>query len=205
MKRTIYDLMYRIGAPWDGPPRPELVSLVENGVLTPARLPPGRAIDLGCGTGANVRYLARHGFEATGVDFSPVALRVARKRARTEGRYESIRFLEGDLTAGEIPRIEGAFDLVVDYGTLDDLAPAGRRAMAGLVAGLARPGAAFLFWCFWARRSDLPRMSLTGPSRMIPVMEPGEETALFGDAFSIERLATPDPSTHSACFLMTRR
>jgi len=26
---------------------------------------------------------------------------------------------------------------------------------------------------------------------MIPVMEPGEETALFGDAFSIERLATP--------------
>jgi hypothetical protein len=48
-------------------------------------------------------------------------------------------------------------------------------------------------------------MSLTGPSRMIPVMEPGEETALFGDDFSIERLATPDPSKHTACFLMTRR
>jgi len=40
---------------------------------------------------------------------------------------------------------------------------------------------------------------------MIPVIEPGEETALFGDDFSIERLATPDPSTHTACFLMTRR
>lgn len=205
MKRTIYDLLYRIGAPWDGPPRPELVSLVESGVLTPARLPPGRAIDLGCGTGANVRYLARHGFEATGVDFSPVALRSARKRAGVEGTYASIRFLEGDLTAAEILGLEGPFDLLVDYGTLDDLDPAGRRAMARLVADLARPGAAFLFWCFWARRSDLPRMSLTGPSRMIPVMEPGEETALFGDAFSIERLATPDPSTHTACFLMTRR
>ena len=77
MKRAIYNLLYRIGAPWDGPPRPELVTLVENGVLTPARLAPGRAIDLGCGTGANVRYLAQHGFEATGVDFSPVALRSA--------------------------------------------------------------------------------------------------------------------------------
>ena len=55
MKRAIYNLLYRIGAPWDGPPRPELVTLVENGVLTPARLAPGRAIDRGCGTGANVR------------------------------------------------------------------------------------------------------------------------------------------------------
>ena len=205
MKRTVYDLMYRIGAPWDGPPRSELVSLVESGVLTPARLPPGRAIDLGCGTGANVCYLARHGFEATGVDFSPVALRVAWRRARAEGLLESIRFVESDLTACEIPGAGGPFDLVVDYGTLDDLDPAGRRAMARLVADLARPGAAFLFWCFWARRSDLPRMSLTGPSRMIPVMGPGEVTALFGAAFSIERLATPDPSTRTACFLMTRR
>ena len=48
-------------------------------------------------------------------------------------------------------------------------------------------------------------MSLTGPSRMIPVIEPGEETDLFGDAFSVERIATADRSAHTACFLMTRR
>ena len=205
MKRAIYDLLYRIGAPWDGPPRPELVALVESGVLTPARLAPGRAIDLGCGTGSNLRYLARHGFEGTGVDFSPVALGIARKQATASGTHASIRFVEGDLTAGKIPGVEGPFDLLVDYGTLDDLDHVGRRAMAGLVVNLARPGAAFLFWCFWGRRSDLPRMSLTGPSRMIPFIEPGEETALFGDTFVIERLATPDQSTHTACFLMTRR
>lgn len=80
MRRALYDLMYRIGAPWDGPPRPELVTLVERGVLTPANLAPGRAIDLGCGTGANILYLAQHGFESTGIDFSPIALRVARKQ-----------------------------------------------------------------------------------------------------------------------------
>lgn len=205
MKRVLYDLLYRFGAPWDGPPRPELVALVEGGVLTPARLAPGRAIDLGCGTGANVRYLARHGFAATGVDFSPVALAIGRKRAAGDATDGSIRFIEGDLTAGTIPGLDGPFDLLIDYGTLDDLDPAGRRALAGLVTRLARPGAAFLWWCFWGGPSDVPRISLTGPSRITRLIEPGEETTLFGDAFSIERLATPDRATHTACFLMTRR
>jgi SAM-dependent methyltransferase len=204
MRRSLYDLHYRIGAPWDGPPRAELVRLVEGGAVTPARFPPGRALDLGCGTGANLRYLARHGFEATGIDFSRVALRVARQRAAAEAPGSVIRFVEGDLTAPSIPGVEGPFDLLIDYGTLDDLDPAGRHAMASLVAGLARPGAAFLLWCFWARPADLPRFSLTGPSRMIPVIEPGEEASLFGGAFAIERLPDPDPVTHSACFLMTR-
>lgn len=205
MNRAIYDLLYRTRAPWDGPARPELVNLVESGVLTPPRLAPGRAIDLGCGTGANLRYLAGHGFEATGVDFSPVALRIARQRAKVCGVASSIRFIEADLTTGEIPGVDGPFDLLVDYGTLDDLDPAGRRAMADLIASLARPAAAFLFWCFWARPSELPRISLTGPSRMTPVIEPGEETDLFGDTFWIERLETIGTAAHTACFLMTRR
>ena len=205
MRRSLYDFLYRVGAPWDGPPRAELVRLVESGALTPSRLPPGRALDLGCGTGANLRYLASHGFEATGVDYSPVALRVARQRALSDSAGCSIRLVEGDLTTPAIPGVEGPYDLLLDFGTLDDLDPAGRRAMARLVADLARPGAAFLFWCFWARPTDLPRISLSGPSRMVPVIEPGEEARLFGDAFAIERLPEPEPVTHTACFLMTRR
>ncbi|MEA2606358.1 MAG: hypothetical protein QOI00_1115 [Chloroflexota bacterium] len=201
----MYDLLYRLGAPWDGPPRPELVALVESGALTPARLAPGRSVDLGCGTGANVRYLARHGFAATGVDFSPVALRIARERAALDGTGGSVQFVEADLTSGMIPGVDGPFDLLVDYGTLDDLDPADRRAVASLIERLARPGAAFLLWCFWGRRADLTRISLSGPSRMTPVIEPGEEAALFEDAFSIERLAMAGPATHTACFLMTRR
>lgn len=205
MRRSVYDLLYRLGAPWDGPPRAELVRLVEGGVLTPSRFPPGRALDLGCGTGANLRYLASHGFEATGIDYSRVALGIARQRALAETAGGVVRLVEGDLTAPQIPEVEGPFDLLLDFGTLDDLDPAGRRAMARLIAELARPGAAFVFWCFWARPRDLPRVSLTGPSRMIPVIEPGEEASLFGAAFTIERLNEPDPATHSACFLMTRR
>jgi len=205
MKRLVYDLLYRFGAPWDGPPRPDLVRLVESGVVTPTRLAPGRAIDLGCGTGANVRYLAEHGFDAVGVDYSRVALEIARKRAADADTPASARFVEGDITADRVPGVDGLFDLVLDFGTLDDLDARGRRAMARLVANLARPGAIFLFWCFWADRAALPRMSFTGPSRMVPVIEPGEEADLFGQAFSIERLTGSDPSSHTACFLMTRR
>ncbi|MEO6577494.1 MAG: class I SAM-dependent methyltransferase [Candidatus Limnocylindria bacterium] len=73
----------------------------------PAQLSPGRAIDLGCGTGANVLYLAQHGFESTGVDFSPIALRVARKRASAVGMDGHVRFVEGDPTAREALRSQG--------------------------------------------------------------------------------------------------
>jgi 2-polyprenyl-3-methyl-5-hydroxy-6-metoxy-1,4-benzoquinol methylase len=37
----------------------------------------GRALDIGCGTGTNVLYLAEKGFDVCGVDISKVAIRKA--------------------------------------------------------------------------------------------------------------------------------
>ena len=62
--KWFYEVMYRhFTAPWEIGPRQELVELVEKGNLTPCR-----AIDLGCGTGANAIFLAQQGFDTTGVD-----------------------------------------------------------------------------------------------------------------------------------------
>lgn len=205
MRIGVYDFLYRVGAPWDGPARPELVELVEAGVLTPEQLPPGRAIDLGCGTGSNAVFLAKHGFETVGVDLSRVALKKARKRIEDEGLGDRVRLVAADLTAPALPGVPGPFDLLVDYSTLDDLGPAARRDMAALIARLARPGARFLFFCFYGRRDDLPMISFTGPSRMTPIIEVGEEETLFGEHFEIERLPAPPPESREACFLMTRR
>ena len=200
-----YDLLYRWRAPWEMGPRAELVRLVEGGVITPERLAPGRAVDLGCGAGANAVFLAQAGFDVVGVDFSTVALRKARRASIDAGVSERIHLVEGDLTAAEIPGVTGPFDLLIDYGTLDDLSPAGRSAMAATIVRLARPGAVLVMYAFYAARADLPRFSLSGPSRVAPALEPGEEVALFGDAFEIERLPEPRPEERAAVFVMTRR
>ncbi len=202
--RRTYDVMYRFGAPWEGQPREELVNLVRSGRLSPDALPPGRAVDLGCGSGSNAIFLADHGFDVTGVDFSPVALEKARISAKGRPRPD-IRWVRGDLTADEILGVPGPFDLLVDYGTLDDLKRDRRVAMARTVKRLARPGAVFLLWCFYRAKRELPLVSFKGASRLALPLEPGEERALFADAFHIERHPTPEPGTGAACFLMTRK
>lgn len=203
--RRLYDVLYRFGAPWEGPAREELVQLVRSGRLSPDTLPPGRTIDLGCGSGSNAIFLADHGFDVVGVDFSPIALQKARIAA-TGRPNRRIRFVQADLTASDIPGVPGPFDLLVDYGTLDDLKADKRQTMARTVHRLARPGAVFLLWCFYGNPEALPRFSFKGLSRPFAGLRPGEEQALFAEAFAIETLARPEPGFHGhACFLMTRR
>lgn len=203
MRARFYDVLYRFGAPWEMGPRSELVELVESGRLTPPVLGGSRAIDLGCGSGANAIYLAEHGFDVTGIDFSSVALRKARAAASRLAHPPV--FIEGDLTAPGTASL-GPFDLLVDYGTLDDLNGEKRRAMARTIHGLSRPGSAFLLWCFYGERSALPFFSFTGPSRPFAGLAHGEERELFGDAFDIETILAPGRKEHGAgCFLMHRR
>lgn len=203
MNRLVYDLIYRFGAPWETGPRADLVALVESGRLSP-RSPGPLAVDLGCGSGANAAFLADHGFTVTGVDFSPTALA---KAERTYGhRADGLRFVRGDLLAPSLPGVEGPFDLLVDYGTVDDLRPAARRTFAGTVVRWSRPGSVFLLWCFYGDKRELPLISVKGPSRAAAGLGHGEETALFGRWFDIEALQVPPPGRHGyACFLMTRR
>jgi SAM-dependent methyltransferase len=205
--RRVYDLLYRIGAArwkrgWDTGVGPELRALVEDGTFSPERLGGSRAIDLGCGSGANVLYLAEHGFEATGVDFSPVAVERAGAAAAERGLAGRARFVVGDVTRS-IPGVEAPFDLVVLFNVLQDLPASGRRGLAELTRSLTRPGSKVLLWCWYARKSDLPLVSYRGPSRMSPfVIEPGEERELFGDTHLVSEL--PSPASGRACFVLTR-
>ncbi len=207
--RAAYNLMYRFGAPWEGADRVELRRLVEDGRCSPETLaPPGRrarAIDLGCGAGAVAIELAEAGFDVVGIDFSRVALRKARAAATTLGLGgDRLRLVEGDLTAGQVTGVVGPFDLLVDYGTLDDLPTAARGAMARYVASLARPGARFFLYAFGGDPRDLPRFSFSGPSRSFPGLVPGEVEALFGPTFRIEALEAPTRGRHVGTWLLER-
>ena len=189
--RRSYDFMYRRGAPWEGEPREELVELVLTGRLDPAD--GARALDLGCGSGANAIFMAEHGFEVTGIDFSGVAL------AKAAAKSQVPRWVEADLTGNGVEEVPGPFDLLVDYGTLDDLKRARRPALVANIVAWTRPGAVFLLWCFydevpWWRR----------PGARFPGLKPGEEATLFAHAFSIERLRQPTVGSGFACFVLTR-
>lgn len=78
-------------------------------------LAPGRALDAGCGEGANAGWLGSRGWQVTAVDTSEVALGRAREHAQGLGAEVAARieWLRADLTAWAPP--EDAFDLVTAH------------------------------------------------------------------------------------------
>lgn len=199
--RWFYELGYRFfRMPWETGPRRELVDLVRSG-----RIAPGRAIDLGSGTGSNAIFLAQHGFDVTGVDFARPAIQKAKQRAAEAG--VTAEFVVDDLT--DLREVEGPFDFIVDSGTMDDLASKDRDLYVQNLLALTRPGSQYLLWTFewpprWWERL-LMRFSVGGLA-----LEPGEAQRRFGQHFEIERIAGRSEVDYShwppgfAAYLMTR-
>ena len=88
---------------WSGNPNPRLVEHV-------ADLTPGRALDVGCGEGADVVWLAGQGWHVTGVDVSPVALARAGVHAAEAGVEDRVELVQVDLVGGQA--LPGDQDLV---------------------------------------------------------------------------------------------
>jgi SAM-dependent methyltransferase len=88
---------------WSGRPNPRLVEHA-------AQLPPGLALDVGCGEGADVVWLAERGWRATGADVSVVALEKARRHAGEAGVADRTSWVHVDLVAGD--PLPGVADLV---------------------------------------------------------------------------------------------
>jgi 2-polyprenyl-3-methyl-5-hydroxy-6-metoxy-1,4-benzoquinol methylase len=119
------------------PPNAHLIAEV-------ASLPAGRALDAGCGHGAETLWLAVHGWEVTAVDFSASALEHAKSMAEAMGPdiASRITWIEGDLAEWAPPQNE--FDLVVSLyvhvaGSVEEMvqrmasavAPGGTLLMVG--------------------------------------------------------------------------
>jgi SAM-dependent methyltransferase len=89
---------------WSGNPNRALVDVT-------GTLAPGRALDLGCGEGADVIWLAQQGWDATGVDISATAVERATDAARAAGSEAGrARFRTGDLSAWDD---DESYDLIV--------------------------------------------------------------------------------------------
>ncbi|HEV2216474.1 MAG TPA: methyltransferase domain-containing protein [Candidatus Dormibacteraeota bacterium] len=132
---------YRFGfKPWDsGVTAPELVAFVESN-------PGGKALDLGCGTGTNCIYLAQHGWDVTGVDFVPRAIRLAKTKAQRAG--VTPRLIVGDVTRLVDMGVGDGYRLIFDVGCFHSIPDSGRAAYVRGATAVAAPGATMLLFCF---------------------------------------------------------
>jgi SAM-dependent methyltransferase len=140
--RMLYEVLSRIGL------NPSLAAadipdgwLVEH-VEGEHRLPPGRALDLGCGAGRNTLYLARQGWDATGIDMISRAIDKARSRAVDDAA--KARFLQGDVTKLGDLEIGDGYTLINDSGCYYGISDSQRDGYAAGVTQVAAPDAVLL-------------------------------------------------------------
>ena len=174
------------GAMWSGRPNGRLV-------LEVTGLPPGRALDVGCGEGADAIWLARGGWAVTAADISEVAVTRARDAAEVAG--VTVDWVVGDVLA--LPWPARSFDLVsMQYPALPKAA--GEAAMRSVLDGV-RPGGLVL--AVYHDLDDEHRAHMkargTDPADYVGA---DDVVRLLGDGFVLERHAAeprtdPPPGT----------
>ncbi|MBI5226216.1 methyltransferase domain-containing protein [Candidatus Micrarchaeota archaeon] len=171
---SLWDSAYRLPLseiPWEieNPPK-ELLAFLASGRLKPVKtsgatgtlLARIRALDVACGSGNYSIFLAKNGFDVTGVDFSKNALEIARNKAKAAN--VSIGFVHADVRHLVIPgsasALEGKrFDFILDWSLLHHIAPADLTDYAAQFGRLLAPGGVLLLSCFSDR--DAPKSGLT--------------------------------------------
>ena len=125
-------------------PSPLLVRAVRERWLTTSR----RVLDVGCGAGTNVLWLAQRGFRAFGVDIAPGAIAAARSRGEAAGVRAS--FQVGEATRLPFPRAH--FGATIDFGCFHSLPLRLRARYAAEIARVLRPGDTFVL--AWIGREE---------------------------------------------------
>lgn len=180
-RRCFFELKYLLSAPpWDtGVSPPELLAFIES-------RPPGRALDLGCGTGTNAITLARRGWQVSGVDFSRRAIHLARQKAQTAGVQVDFRL--GDVT--RLDDLQGPFDLILDIGCFHSLSPPGRLAYLDNLERLLAPDGTWLLYVLLrpaprARQPGIDQSDLAEASARFRLIrrQDGQERGRFASAW----------------------
>lgn len=144
-----WDEVYRQGqTPWDsGRNCSELVRVLEEEIVAP-----GHALDLGCGTGTNAIFLARMGFDVTGVDISQVAIDRAKEKAEAAGL--SVLFMLANLPNVFLPG--KIYDFVFDRGCFHAIKNEDRPKYVEMLEKITREGSIYLMLCGNAKEPRTP-------------------------------------------------
>jgi SAM-dependent methyltransferase len=144
LRRFLFHYWYFGQPPWDtGVSPPELLDFIQTHR-------PGRAIDIGCGTGTNVITLANAGWKVTGVDFAPRAIILARQKASRAGAQAE--FLIRDAT--KLQGITGPFALAFDLGCFHSIPRPGKMKYLEQLNRVLAPGGFWLMYGFLKSDAD---------------------------------------------------
>ncbi len=145
IRKIFFHIWYFQDPPWDtNQTPPEVYSFIENRT-------PGRALDLGCGTGTNVITLAKYGWQALGVDFIPKAIHTAQFKAKKAGIPADFRI--ADVT--QLKDIQGPFDLVLDIGCYQSLDKAGMASYRKRLNQLMPSGSYYMIYLFFRSEKSI--------------------------------------------------
>jgi SAM-dependent methyltransferase len=187
----------RDGAMWSGRPNGRLVAEV-------AGLTPGRALDVGCGEGADAIWLARGGWTVTAIDISEVALRRARAAANQAGA--AVEWICGDALQMAFP--VGSFDLLsMQYPALPKAA--GDVAVRALL-DTVRPGGLLLAVYHDLDDEHCEHMKSRGVDPA-DYVDADDLRQLLGDDFTVEldtvepRIDPPPDTPHIADVVLRAR
>jgi len=126
--------------PWGKYPPEHLVRFVAGNFYRASQREGVHLLEVGCGPGANVWFMAREGFKVSGIDGSPTAIRIAQERLAGEGLAADLRV--GDFSS--LPWPDGSFDGVVENVGLCCNPWALIRKAIGEVRRVLKPSATFL-------------------------------------------------------------
>lgn len=127
--------------PWNVETPPQfLAELLDSGKIQPCK-----AIDLGCGAGNHAVYLAGKGFDVTGIDFSPTAIRLAKENA--DKKSVKCNFFVADVVS-ELDKVRQTWDFAYDWGLLHHIFPQQRKKYIKNVHRILNRSAKYLSLCF---------------------------------------------------------
>ena len=124
---------------------------------------PGRAIDIGCGTGTNIITLAKAGWQVTGVDFAPRAIHLARQKIRETGIQAGLSVNDATNLRG----ISGPFDLALDIGCFHGIPKDGQSKYINQLDRILAPNGFWLMYGFFK-----PSTEQAGPGLVEADMNP---------------------------------
>lgn len=163
--------------PWQKAKADYLIEIIEK-----EKVRPGLTLVLGCGTGINSVYLAKRGFDVTGIDISETAIGYARENAKKEN--VNIDFIVADATDLSFLK-DKEFDFILDWANLHGIDEEKRDQYIDQIVGHCKTGGKFVLRCFSKYELDKDFVDAIVIEGKISLFSREDIDRLFGKYFKI--------------------